>query len=442
MVGEAAQGKDAFFLLKNAVSPHLVIISCNFNDTDGLSLARQLLQLQSSLSIVLYVNIPGSSQQIAEQARAIGIRSVLRNQYNPQILLDAVENALQRSLFSAPTFRVFGTDAPPELTPQERLAMIQKDLKAGLPKASPANRILIADSAPFLQMTMSQSLTKAGYVITGKTADDGECLRMLAEQKPDLAIVSCEAPESSFGGISLVRKIQKQDPSVSILLRINREKYPDIAAQKDTLLKEDTGAPSAAFCTPFQPYELIKEADQLLRYRIDRPWFGRDTAPAVKQGWPRVAVIDDYAFRQHTILMLLDSFGYQAVGVTGSDEAGERLCQEVLPDLVIAGYETLQNRTDCMDWIRRIRQPENAPRLILCIDPGKTPDYDQIAQAGIRAGASVCMPFSTPDSYSWNDSSDIYRCFVYYCRQTNLKLLHCLDDCLRPATLAGTYHFS
>ena len=82
-------------------------------------------------------------------------------------------------------------------------------------------RILIADDEALLRRDLKEALEDLGYRIAGEAKNGKEALRLIQEEKPDVAVLDIKMPE--MNGIEVARKISKQYPVV--LLTAYSERY-------------------------------------------------------------------------------------------------------------------------------------------------------------------------------------------------------------------------
>lgn len=260
VVGKAPDGKGAISLVRDSdmQKPDLAIIQYKLPDMDGLAVAGKLMQIRPSIAVLLYGIDRRDPEycKVEKKARELGIRGILRFPFFSKVVPGAVEAALKNPPFSKSECQVFGGiegDVIRRSTPDELVKLFKRENR------TPKNHILLADSSPFLQKTMSAYLGKAGYKIIGIAPAEQECLQMILENRPDMVIL--DYMEEKDNRLELVRKIRKVDPFIYIVVRIDRQKYPDI--EKMAALAVSAGA-TGAFFSPFEQECLLAEVERLL----------------------------------------------------------------------------------------------------------------------------------------------------------------------------------
>lgn len=80
-------------------------------------------------------------------------------------------------------------------------------------------RVVIADDSGLLRDGLASLLTEAGVEVVGKAGDADELLGVVAESRPDLAIVDIRMPPTyTHEGAKAALELRQQDPSLGILL--------------------------------------------------------------------------------------------------------------------------------------------------------------------------------------------------------------------------------
>jgi len=79
-----------------------------------------------------------------------------------------------------------------------------------------AKKILIADDAAFMRMTIRDILTKAGYEIAGEAETGEEAVEKYKQLKPDL--MTMDIVMLGEGGIKAVKKIVDSDKTAKVLM--------------------------------------------------------------------------------------------------------------------------------------------------------------------------------------------------------------------------------
>lgn len=223
---------------------------------DGLELAEKIMQIRPSIAVLLYgvdVEAP-DHHEIETKARALGVRCVVRYPCAEKDFANALETALKGSLFSKPAFQVFGGTSGDFVAPAAR-----RRQSVPTERGAVKNRILLADSSPFLQKMMSDVLGREGYEIIGNAKTAEECLEMVWEHRPDMVIL--DFMEEKDHRLGFITRIHAIDSDVPIVLRIDKKKYPDIKEMTERGIR--AGA-AGVFFSPFVNERLLEEVKRVL----------------------------------------------------------------------------------------------------------------------------------------------------------------------------------
>jgi DNA-binding NarL/FixJ family response regulator len=80
-------------------------------------------------------------------------------------------------------------------------------------------RVVIADDVMLVRSGLARLLTDAGVTVTGEAADAAELLRIVALERPDVAIVDIRMPPTHTDeGLVAARSIRKQHPDTAVVL--------------------------------------------------------------------------------------------------------------------------------------------------------------------------------------------------------------------------------
>lgn len=118
-----------------------------------------------------------------------------------------------------------------------------------------AKRILIADDALFMRVTLKNILAKAGYEVVGEAANGYESIEMYKKIKPDLVTMDITMPE--MDGISAVRQIKQHDPNAKIIM-------VTAMGQKHMVMEAVSAGARDFIVKPFQPEKVVEAVQKLL----------------------------------------------------------------------------------------------------------------------------------------------------------------------------------
>lgn len=118
-----------------------------------------------------------------------------------------------------------------------------------------AKRILIADDAAFMRMTIRDILTKTGYEVAGEAESGEEAVAKYEHLKPDL--VTMDIVMLGEGGVSAVKNIIAKNPDAKVLM---------ISAMgQQSLIVESIQAGAKGFIIkPFKPDAIVAEVKRII----------------------------------------------------------------------------------------------------------------------------------------------------------------------------------
>ena len=77
-------------------------------------------------------------------------------------------------------------------------------------------RILVADDAAFVRLTLRQILESAGHIVVAEAADGDEAYELYRDTNPDIILMDITMPECS--GIEGLKKIRQYDPNAKCII--------------------------------------------------------------------------------------------------------------------------------------------------------------------------------------------------------------------------------
>jgi len=116
-------------------------------------------------------------------------------------------------------------------------------------------RILVADDALFMRVTLKNILNQHGYEVAGEATNGREAVEMYKNLKPDLVTMDITMPE--MDGISAVREIKKIDPNARIVM-------VTAMGQKNLVVEAIQAGAKDFIVKPFQPERVIESVQKLL----------------------------------------------------------------------------------------------------------------------------------------------------------------------------------
>lgn len=79
-----------------------------------------------------------------------------------------------------------------------------------------AKRVLVADDALFMRVTLKKILTEGGFEVAGEAANGAEAVRPYQELRPDVVTMDITMPE--LDGISALKQIRAFDPDAKVIM--------------------------------------------------------------------------------------------------------------------------------------------------------------------------------------------------------------------------------
>ena len=124
-----------------------------------------------------------------------------------------------------------------------------------------APRIVIADDEAIIRLDLKEILEEAGYDVVAETGRGDEAIALVAEHRPDLAILDIKMP--GLDGISAARSILAEQSAAVLLLTA--------FSQRDLIQDAREAGVAAYLVKPFRKAELIPAIEGVLaRAQEDR----------------------------------------------------------------------------------------------------------------------------------------------------------------------------
>jgi len=118
-----------------------------------------------------------------------------------------------------------------------------------------AKKILIADDAAFMRMTLRDILTKAGYEIAGEAETGEEAVEKYKQLKPDL--LTMDIVMLGEGGIKAVKNIVSSDPSAKVLM-------VSAMGQQALIIESIQSGAKGFVIKPFKPDQVLAEVKRII----------------------------------------------------------------------------------------------------------------------------------------------------------------------------------
>jgi len=101
------------------------------------------------------------------------------------------------------------------------------------------SRIVLADDAVLLRDALSAALAAAGFEVVGQAGDVTELMRLVEQERPDVAIVDVRMPPThTTEGLEAARQIRRMHPRIAILVL---SQYVETRYAVDLLREDPSG---------------------------------------------------------------------------------------------------------------------------------------------------------------------------------------------------------
>jgi DNA-binding NarL/FixJ family response regulator len=101
------------------------------------------------------------------------------------------------------------------------------------------NRIVLADDAVLLREALSAALAAAGFDVVGQAGDVPELMRLIAQERPDVAVLDVRMPPThTTEGLEAARQIRAAYPRIAILVL---SQYVETRYAVDLLREDPSG---------------------------------------------------------------------------------------------------------------------------------------------------------------------------------------------------------
>lgn len=118
-----------------------------------------------------------------------------------------------------------------------------------------AKKILIADDAAFMRLTLRDILTKGGYEVVGEAETGEEAAEKCKQLKPDL--VTMDIVMVGGGGIAAVKDIIANNPQAKILM-------VSAMGQQALMIDAIQAGAKGFVIKPFKPDQVIAEVKRII----------------------------------------------------------------------------------------------------------------------------------------------------------------------------------
>jgi len=189
----ATNGREGLDLFRQR-APRFTLLDLNMPEMDGIQVLEAIRQINPDAPVIVLTG--GGRDALEIRARGLGVTDFLRKGLPLEVLVKALDRAMQRSA----KFTV----APPTVVTLE--------------EASPSNpgapSVLVVDDEPQIRSMLSQYLTRRGYQV--RVAQDGPAaLAKVAEILPQFVIMDMYMP--GMTGLELLRELRARNYTGGVL---------------------------------------------------------------------------------------------------------------------------------------------------------------------------------------------------------------------------------
>lgn len=160
-------------------SPRFTFLDLRLPDMGGIEVLRQIRKIDPQGAVMILTAAP--SETLEKQARDLGVTDFLLKGLPVEVLLGAMQHALQKPITSAGS----------------------ADAQSG----TPAPSILIVDDEPEIRYWLTQALTQRNYRV--RAAQDGlAALALVEAEQPHLIVSDLNMP--GLNGVEFLRRLRAQ----------------------------------------------------------------------------------------------------------------------------------------------------------------------------------------------------------------------------------------
>lgn len=118
-----------------------------------------------------------------------------------------------------------------------------------------SKRVLIADDALFMRVTLKNILQSNGFQVVGEASNGEEATQLYQQLKPDLVTMDITMPVCD--GVTAVKQIREIDPNAIVVM-------VSAMGQKDFILNAIQAGAKDFIVKPFQPDTVVAKISNLL----------------------------------------------------------------------------------------------------------------------------------------------------------------------------------
>ncbi|MBI3809514.1 MAG: response regulator, partial [Nitrospirae bacterium] len=190
----ATSGREGLELFRNR-KPRFTLLDLRMPEMDGIEVLQAIRKISADAPVIMLTG--GGSDALEIRARGLGVTDFLRKGLPLEVLVRAVDRAMQRT-------------AKPFLEALPGAVRIEEASGAG----TEGDSILVVDDEPQIRSMLSQFLTGRGYQV--RVAQDGPtALAMVEEALPQFVIADMYMP--GMNGLELTRELRARQYKGGVL---------------------------------------------------------------------------------------------------------------------------------------------------------------------------------------------------------------------------------
>lgn len=155
------------------------------------------------------------------------------------------------------------------------------DVVPDLPAAVAPTRILIAEDEALIRLDLKETLIEEGYDVIGEAGDGAEAIRLVAELRPDVAILDIKMPGTD--GLTAARSIIDDRLAAVVILTA--------FSQRDLIQQARDAGALAYVVKPFHRNELVP-AIELARARFSELTEANERVESLEQQLETRKIVD------------------------------------------------------------------------------------------------------------------------------------------------------
>jgi len=205
----ASSGRECLELFKKH-RPRFTLLDLRMPEMNGIEVLKRIRAIDPQAAVMILT--AWGSDALEKQARQLGIVDFLSKGLSLEVLVAAMERAIQQTALSA--------------------SPAQADAPAGATRAAPAaagdgDFILVVDDEPQIRDLLKRFLSLRGYQV--QVASDGrQALTMVEQETPQLIVLDMYMP--GMNGVEVLRQLRERKFTGGVILLT--------ASQDDKLLQE------------------------------------------------------------------------------------------------------------------------------------------------------------------------------------------------------------